>query len=182
MAYQWWHPAPAPATARLMFGEYSLIAYLGGLAAMLIAVSLTYTRTPDTQLARSAVAIVGNWIAGFSFIALTGWYDCWPFNILLDTATAVLILWHPAGRWQSMLGVSYCLQICFHAGYGLNALDLFGQGSSADTWKYYNALTLVAWFQLMIVGGWCVDLGVRSRRDNRGTSASRTGSGRVEPS
>jgi len=105
---------------------------------------------------RSMLAITGNWLLGLGFIALTGWTDCWLYNIVIDTAAAIAILWRPAGRAQAMLGVSYCVQIAMHTGYGA-ALLRYG---SAEKFIYYDRLTTVAWAQLLIMGGWAIGTGV----------------------
>lgn len=106
------------------------------------------------QLLRSCAAVVANWMIGTAFITLTGWTDCWGFNIILDAATATLVLWHPASRMQALIGVSYCVQIAMHIGYGTAKIDLFVIGARADPWKYYDALTAIAWIQLALLGGW----------------------------
>lgn len=128
-------------------------AYAMGLATALlfvfVAARLTQARWGD-PLPRTALAILGNWIAGLVMSIPGGITDAWAWNIAIDGFAAFVILWRPAGRWQSLLGVSYCAQIAMHIGYG--ALLLTDQ--QPDQWSYYDALTRVAWVQLALLGAW----------------------------
>lgn len=124
--------------------------YLTGLVAVAVFAAMTARVTDNTALARSMAAVMFNWLAGIAYNSLTGIVDGWQFNIMIDSITATVILFRPAGKWQALLGVSYCVQIAMHGGYG--ALSISG---TPNPHKYYMALTSVAWLQLLLVGGWC---------------------------
>lgn len=89
---------------------------------------------------------------------MLGWLvaDLWPsvyFAIIMglaDAAACVIITWHPAGRWQSIVGLSYILQIGVHIGRIFN-------GDSADINSYWWGLSALAVLQMFLVGGWWID-------------------------
>lgn len=137
-----------------------MFAYATGLILAVFFASLTSIRFADSRLLRAAVAIGCNWLAGVAFNELTGVTDGWLFNIVIDALAATAILWRPAGRTQSILGVSYCVQISMHCGYGLLIL----LQKSVDPMPYYNWLTGIAWVQLLILGGWGAGLWMHRRR------------------
>lgn len=132
----------------MIFGVFSY--GLGLSIAVAFALTTGFVRGDD-RIIRAIMVLLLNWVAGMVFVSLTGWTDCWPFNIIIDASASVVILWRPAGKMQALLGVSYCVQIAMHGGYG--AAKIAG---IADPWKYYNALTAVAWIQLLMIGGWSV--------------------------
>lgn len=145
--------------------------YALGLVVACAATGLTVRRIYSWQLLRSMAAVALNWLVGTAFAMTTGITDGWWFNIGLDALTAVVILYHPAGRWQAALGVSYCFQLLMHIGYG--ARVVFASG--ADAMSYYDWLTGIAWIQLLILGGWCGGLWVSGTRRRRGRSATTVG-------
>jgi len=124
------------------------IAYCVALAAAM-AISLpTALARGDWALVRCALALLANWVIGMAISLF--WSDAWPSNIVLDAATAYIVLRKPAGKWQAALGVTYCIQIMAHLGYGVRIL----LGIGADAMEYYNNLTAIAFFQLFLLGGW----------------------------
>jgi len=137
-------------------------AYAPALWIIAIVALISARLSGNSGIARSVAVILLNWCAGIAYNILTGEHHGWMFNIIIDTSASVAILWRPAGKMQALLGVSYCTQIAMHGGYG--AAKLFG---SADPDKYYAAITLVAWIQLLLIGGWCVGIwagdGIRRR-------------------
>lgn len=152
-------------------------------AALLITAALTgFTarRKLNATIERCMVAVLLNWGAGMA-VSMAGWTDAWPVNIALDTLTAVVILWHPAGRWQAALGVTYCVQLAMHIGYGVRRLLDY----PADAMSYYDWLTWVAFLQLLIIGGWNLGLwggGLVARwRGDRSASARPIHSRMEEP-
>jgi hypothetical protein len=124
--------------------------YASGLMAAAAIALATAIRHDNAQLARSVLAVTANWLAGVGFNLATGITDGWWFNIAIDAAAAAVIMYRPASRPQSILGVTYCVQIAMHCGYGL--LNLLHQ--PVDPMPYYNWLTGIAWVQLLILGGW----------------------------
>lgn len=177
MAPEWrYDPAPpAEAAAMTLFWLYIYAL----IVAMLFAGGTAHV-TRNEPLARCAAALLVNWLVGMA-VSFMGWTDAWPVNIPLDALTAVVILIRPAGRWQSALGVTYCIQIVMHIGYG--ALLTLKMG--ADAMAYYTQLTGVAFLQLAILGGWGIDLWgrrVSGRGAHRRPSSVEAGSsGMVEP-
>jgi hypothetical protein len=153
----------------------ALYLYALGLGVAIAAAGFTSLRYPNGQLVRSMAAVALNWMLGLAFNFGTGITDGWWFNICIDIAAAVVILYRPAGRWQAALGVTYCIQIAMHCGYGLLAIK-----GATDPMAYYNWLTGIAWLQLLVVGGWCG--GVWSGRgsvdrDRAGGDSSAAGAG-----
>jgi hypothetical protein len=67
----------------------------------------------------------------------------------IDAIAATVILFHPAGKAQSAIGLTFLLQIGVHAGRVLN-------GSQADLNLYWWGLSILAFLQLAIIGGWWV--------------------------
>lgn len=108
------------------------------------------------QLARSAGAVLLNWLVGSAFAWATGITDAWWWSIVIDIAAATVILLHPAGRCQAAIGATYVAQIGMHFGYGW----CWWRGC-ADAWAYYDWLTTVAWVQLGLLGGWCGSIWLR---------------------
>lgn len=124
--------------------------FLTGLMAVAIVAAATARLCNNGPLARTMLAIFINWIAEFLFKHFTGIHDPWQFNIVNDSISAAIILSRPASRWQAMIGVAYCIQIAMHGGYGARELI-----SGIASWgKYNDALTTVAWLQLLLVGVW----------------------------
>lgn len=74
----------------------------------------------------------------------------WSWVMLgLDFVAGVIVLLRPAGKWQSVIGLSFLLQIGLHAGRALN-------GAFADLPLYWWGLTGLAFVQLFLVAGWWV--------------------------
>jgi len=133
--------------------DLPFLAYGFGLAAVMVAASLTVTAHPNWQLARAALAVFANWVAGTVFALATDVTDGWWFNMAIDAAAAAVILYRLSSQWQVALGLTYCLQIAMHIAYGLLG--------KADAWPYYSALTAIAWLQLLLVAGWSGDVWLR---------------------
>jgi hypothetical protein len=133
--------------------------YLSGLVvASLVAFVTGWRFKPHRwQLWRVAGAIFLNWLLGTAYVLKTGDYTPWMFSIVLDAITAAAVMWHPAGRTQVYIGLFYALQIAGHIGYG--GRRLFGMEASALF--YYDALTWIAWAQLLAIGVWAGGLWVR---------------------
>lgn len=130
--------------------------YAVGLMVIVAISSVTAAARDQEQLARSAGAVLVNWLAGSAFAGATGITDAWGWSLILDVGAAAIILLHPAGRWQAALGATYCAQIAMHIGYGW----CWWTGC-ADILRYYDWLTTVAWGQLGLLGGWCGSVWLR---------------------
>jgi hypothetical protein len=98
---------------------------------------------------RTIAAVFGSMVAGLAFSGLwpgEGWS---ALMIAFDALACIVITWHPAGRWQSVIGLSYILQIGVHIGRIAN-------GDSADLVSYWWGLALLAVLQLLLIGGWWI--------------------------
>lgn len=134
----------------------SLPAYALGLLAIVLLTGLTGWKHLESrgQLWRVGAALALNWGAGLLYVSNTGNYTPWQFSIFIDSAAALTILFHPAGRAQAYIGLFYLFQIAGHIAYGGRHL----LGYPADPVYYYDAITWVAWAQLLAVGVWSIGL------------------------
>ena len=126
-----------------------LPAYAMGLLLTAVLCVLAWWKVRDGALLRSFAAVAVIWAAGAAYVSETRIYDPWPLSMALDIMAAMIILRHPAGLFQALLGVLFMLQIAMHIGYAAAK----GNGS-ADIYLYYDALTYAGWVQLMVLSGW----------------------------
>jgi hypothetical protein len=133
--------------------DLPFLLYGFGLAAAMVAASLTVTAHPNWQLARAALVVFANWVAGTVFALATDVTDGWWFSLAIDAIAATVILYRFSNQWQVAMGLTYCLQISMHLAYGML--------TSAQPWPYYSALTAIAWLQLLLVIGWSGDVWLR---------------------
>lgn len=90
-------------------------------------------------------------MAGVAYSAFTGDFTHWAANIVIDGIAARMILRHPAGKMQAALGGTYAVQVAMHVAYGAREM-----WTIADPVAYYDMLTIVAYAQLAILGGWAL--------------------------
>lgn len=114
-------------------------------AAGLLAASLL-AMNAGPSMRRTALALVGNWIASMMAVVATGMVDPWLAFMAIDIATAAVVLRHPATRPQAYIGCIYIVQITASVAYAL-----VGQG--AATGVYLSMLTGGGWFQIAILAG-----------------------------
>lgn len=69
-----------------------------------------------------------------------------PWYIVADTLCALLVMRHPAGLCQRMIGALFAIMVCFHSGWLLSA--------QSDWQAYYFGQYVIGWLQLAILGGW----------------------------
>ena len=74
-----------------------------------------YRRCP--LLLRSAVVLCGNAVACNMAAAATGSFNPVPWYAAIDIASAVVMLWQPAGRTQAIIGRIYIVQLGLHYGH-----------------------------------------------------------------
>ncbi len=67
--------------------------------------------------------------------------------ISVDFVAATLILLHPAGKMQALIGLTFVPQIGFHFGRVLN-------GGNADIDLYWWGLSILGIMQLLLLAGW----------------------------
>lgn len=100
---------------------------------------------------RTIFSLVGVLIAS---MILVDWL-VWPSEnyalgmIVVDVIAAAIILWRPAGKAQAIIGLTFLLQIGVHAGRLAN-------GEQADFLLYWWGLSLLAFLQLFVMGGWWI--------------------------
>lgn len=112
----------------------------------------------DTGLRRTACALLGNWVAcTVAVIVLNSWAP-WPMFILFDAAAARIVLAHPSGKPQAIIGAIYLFQIAFHVAFAL-------VGSSAATLLYLDMLAFGAWLQVGTLAGGAIYGGGRKVLD-----------------
>lgn len=126
--------------------EPYLVALIG--SGVLSALSWGLWRATDIMRCYAVIATV--WLAGLIYWSLTDDYTHAPFNIITDSLAASIIMMRPAGRFQSVLGATYVIQVVIHAAFLLR-VALTG---SADEVVYYENLTIWAYIQLGVIGAW----------------------------
>ncbi len=125
-------------------------------------------------MVRTSLAILLNWIAQTVFAETTGIYDAWWFFIVIDAITAAVIIRQPAAKVQALIACVFMGQILLHVVYAFS-------NHSVGAYPYWQLLTVMAFLQLLLLGGWTIDRGRRhlwKRRNPRlAGAASTTGLG-----
>lgn len=134
--------------------------------------------TGNAQMVRTALAIFANYWINTAFVLVSGNYDPWWFYMATDAITAWVILIHPAGRPQSLIGWSFMVQVMIHAVYGASKLINPAFDTYSASFAYWQILLSVAFLQLVILGGWVGGHGWRRYTDRRRADGlARTASG-----
>ncbi len=68
--------------------------------------------------------------------------------LAVDSTACAIITLRPAGQWQSLIGLSYILQIGTHIGRLV--------ANNPDMYFYWTGLTVCAYLQLVLLGGWWI--------------------------
>lgn len=71
----------------------------------------------------------------------------------LDALACVIVTWRPAGKWQSVIGLTYLLQIGVHAGRVVAEINT----GASNMNHYFWGLSLLGLLQLFLLGGWLCD-------------------------
>lgn len=124
--------------------------YLIALAGAGALTGLSWLLWRSTALVRCFAIVLAVWIVGYLYGDITADYVHAPLNVLTDAFAASLIMMRPAGRFQSVLGATYIVQVVIHAAFLLR-VALTG---SADEVVYYENLTIWAFIQLGVIGVW----------------------------
>lgn len=77
--------------------------------------------------------------------------------LAIDAIGGAIVLIRPAGKAQSIIGLTFLLQCGVHAGRILNA-------ENADIYNYWLGLSILAFLQLIIAGGWWIHDRVSGKR------------------
>ena len=113
--------------------------------AVAMAVALAIVRMSGTpSLNRAGWAMAGNMALVWAAQALSGSYTPWLAFTCIDAATAFVVLAHPAGRSQAMIGAIYVLQIITHVAFG-------AAGAHGDARFYLDLLAFGGGCQLLIL-------------------------------
>lgn len=117
--------------------------------ALLGALSLLTLFKGSAQMKRTALALLAVLAISFFLNAWLVWpSENWALAMLaVDAIAATVILFHPAGKAQSLIGLTFLLQMGVHAGRVMN-------GDQADLTLYWWMLSIAAFAQLFIAGGW----------------------------
>lgn len=155
-----------------------MIPYMTALALVSLLCLATWAFLRPSAVLRCLFAVLAVWCAGWAYGEYFNDFSHWQFNILTDGTAAVVILRRPAGKMQAALGGTYAVQVMMHVAYGAREL-----WSKPDPVAYYDMLTLVAYAQLAILGGWCIGLWGRAAldrwRDRAGALDHRQGPARM---
>lgn len=124
-------------------------AYIG----LLCALTLMVNRRGE-PMRRTAWILVADMALGYaySFILGGGW-DYSLFMILVNSLACIFVLWEPAGRWQSLIGWSFILQIGTDVGRVASEVN----SGPIDIMFVYWATTGLAYIQLLLLMAWWID-------------------------
>lgn len=139
-----------------MIYGYLQIGYEVALAALTTGIILKGTG----PMRRTIATVFLSLLAGLYFASLWPGVSWAIAMIVIDTLACIAITWHPAGKWQSLIGLSYILQIGVHIG------RIAAQ--NPDIVSYWWGLSILAFVQLLLIGGWWLydGLGFHFRRSD----------------
>jgi len=125
-------------------------------AVMVLAV-FVFACFKDSPMLRAALAILVNWILCTGLVYLSHNYTPWIGWLIIDTVTAWVVMWHPAGKAQSLIGALYIVQIGFHCAFGIDGFTGTSgvDFQSAASGFYLDILSWIGRGQLavLIAGG-----------------------------
>lgn len=98
---------------------------------------------------RTILAIFGWFLAANAWTISHGGGEPWALFFALDVIAALVILIMPAGKMQSLIGTTFLIKLAFDTAYGLAVF--YGYPEPV---KYWWALTILGFIQLLLVGGW----------------------------
>lgn len=103
---------------------------------------------------RTAWILVADMAFGYFYsFAIGGGWDYSLFMILVNSLACVLITWAPAGKWQSLIGWSFILQI----GTDIGRIAAEINSGASDIMFVYWMTTALAYLQLLLLAGWGID-------------------------
>lgn len=121
--------------------------------ALLCALALLANRRGE-PMRRTAWILVADMVFGYLYsFSFGGGWDYSLFMILVNALACVLITWEPAGRWQSLIGWSFILQIGTDTGRVASEIN----SGPTDIMFVYWVTTALAYVQLLLLMGWWVD-------------------------
>lgn len=139
-------------------------AYIG----LLCALTLIVSRRGE-PMSRTAWILVADMVLGYLYsFTLGGGWDYSAFMIFVNALACVFITWEPAGKWQSLIGWSFILQIGTDLGRVASEINT----GHSDMMFVYWVTTGLAYVQLLLLMGWGLSNGrfVHYRRWGRAAS------------
>ena len=101
-------------------------------------------------MTRTGIALLLNWLACSTAVALLGKADLWAWFTAIDTLTAVAITVRPAARMQAIVGAVLLAQIVLHAIYGVSILIK----NTPNMEQYLDTLDGLAALNLLLFTTW----------------------------
>jgi hypothetical protein len=100
---------------------------------------------------RTVVALLGCGVASLILVKALVWpSDNYAFAMMfVDAVAAYIVLKPPPSLWQAIIGATYLTQIGLHAARIIS--------DPGDMSSYYAGLSVMAFVQLAVVGGWWID-------------------------
>lgn len=135
-----------------------------GYRLILLALLVIVTRKGTVPMLRTALTMAAIYV--IQFVAAEPWgLALWPglqwsgLVAALDIAGLLIVTLRPHGNWQIVIGGTFLLQFGCHAARIASELNT----GYADLDLYWWGLTLLAYMQLGLFGGWLGDFFWRSR-------------------
>lgn len=133
--------------------------YIISLAIVMIVASL------DKQALTTAVVVSGNFVVTEICVRLFSLNDAWWLFSLTDALAAAMLTvdhwkWPATGRVGAAVAAIYCTQIIAHWAYALS--------EGGDPYTYWQAITVLAFLQLVAIAIGGINGGVRHYRHMRG--------------
>lgn len=123
---------------------------------LLVVVAMVAT-TGIFNMLRTALALLAAWAVKSAAVYASGIFDLWLFFMIVDAAAAWVVLYHPAGRIQSIIGGLILAKFMVHGIYGLSK---FFNPESVDGFAYIHLLDIVGFLELGLLGGWAGGRGI----------------------
>lgn len=109
-------------------------------------------------IGRVVFAILGCGVVSLVLCKVMVWpSDNYAFAMMaVDAVAAYIVLKPPPSLWGAIIGATYLTQIALHATRII--------ADPSDMSRYYSGLSLMAFLQLAVVGGWWLDERIARRR------------------
>lgn len=107
---------------------------------------------------RTALTMLLNWAACSGIVLWLEDQAPWQWFALFDAMAAIIVTIRPASKAQAAIGAIYVAEIVAHSGYGIAGI----LGRHPDVYFYLGELDKLAFFQVLLLGGWASGRGLRS--------------------
>lgn len=115
-----------------------------------VAIILAALCVRDRSAMATAGILLGNWAACALMYYTAGDVTNWVALASIDYVSAVVLALIAVRGWQLAVVALYAGMLVLHVAYSLH--DIFRVGITPL--QYFDALTVLAWLQLVAVGGW----------------------------